>query len=156
LKNGINIVSVKNQGRNKQYCYGSNSNNNAMVPKPNNGAERKSNTKTEETEQKDYDMGSPESKTQLSARGQNLVKGPRQDGSNSSNSTLLFKSNNGTAGERNSEREGNKHMEYKLGNLENKELDSSCLRALEKGSSPKDATQMNCKGTQLAKVTKPR
>eukprot|EP00957_Ditylum_brightwellii_P184004 14016115-Ditylum_brightwellii.AAC.1 len=90
LKNGIDILSIENQGRNKQYRYGSDRNNNAMVPKPNNGTERKSNTKREDTEQKDYDMGSPESKTQLSPRGQNLVKGPRQDGSNSSNNTLLF------------------------------------------------------------------
>eukprot|EP00957_Ditylum_brightwellii_P005935 449604-Ditylum_brightwellii.AAC.1 len=92
-------------------------------------------------------MGSLESETQLSPHGQNLVKGPCQDGSNSSNNTLLIKSNNGTAGERNNEREGNKRMEYKLGNLKNKELDSSRLRALEKGSNPNDTTQMNREGT---------
>eukprot|EP00957_Ditylum_brightwellii_P186550 14203422-Ditylum_brightwellii.AAC.1 len=82
-----------------------------MAPKPNNGAERKSNTKREETEQRDYDMGSLESEMQLSPRGQNLVKGPCQDGNNSSNNTILIKSNNDTAGERNNKREGNKHTE---------------------------------------------
>eukprot|EP00957_Ditylum_brightwellii_P160657 12230760-Ditylum_brightwellii.AAC.1 len=63
---------MENQGRNKQYCYGSNSSDNAMVPKPNNSAERRSNIKREEIEQKEYDMGVPESKTQSGPRGQNL------------------------------------------------------------------------------------
>eukprot|EP00957_Ditylum_brightwellii_P119457 9114183-Ditylum_brightwellii.AAC.1 len=83
-----------------------------MAPKPNNGAEMKSNTEREETEQKDYDMGSPESKMQLSPCGKNLVKGPHQDGINSSNNKILIKPNNYTAGERNNKREGNECTEY--------------------------------------------
>eukprot|EP00957_Ditylum_brightwellii_P203435 15334603-Ditylum_brightwellii.AAC.1 len=47
-------------------------------------------------------------------------------------------------------------MDYELENSENTKLDSSCVQALENGSSPNVATQMNCKGTQLAKVTNPR
>eukprot|EP00957_Ditylum_brightwellii_P066418 5042392-Ditylum_brightwellii.AAC.1 len=81
------------------------------MPKPNNGAERKINVKREKTEQKDYDMGVPESKTLLSPCGHNPAKGSQHNGSNSSNSTLLTKSD-GTSVERSNEREGNEHTDY--------------------------------------------
>eukprot|EP00957_Ditylum_brightwellii_P197193 15023862-Ditylum_brightwellii.AAC.1 len=141
---------MENQGKNKQFCYGSNSSNNMMIPKPNNSAERKSSVKREKTEEKDYDMGVLESKTLLSPCGQNPAKGSQHDGSNSSGNTLLTKSD-GTAVERNNKREGNEHTNYELENSVHTTVLSSSLQALENGSSPKDATQMNCKGNQLAK-----
>eukprot|EP00957_Ditylum_brightwellii_P072860 5537310-Ditylum_brightwellii.AAC.1 len=121
------------------------------MAKPNNSAERGSNIEREKTEQKEYDMGVQESKTQSSLCGKNLVKRPHQDGSDSSNNMLLTKSNDGTAVESNNDRDENKQTDYELENLENTKLDSSCVRALVNGSSPNVATQMNRKGTQLAK-----
>eukprot|EP00957_Ditylum_brightwellii_P004653 354107-Ditylum_brightwellii.AAC.1 len=127
-----------------------------MAPKPNHGLERKSNTEREETEQKDHDMGSPENKTQLSARGRDLAKGPRPYGSNSSNNTVAPKSNNGAVVESNNKREGNEQTDNVLESSENEELDFSCLQALEHGSSPNNTTQTNCKSAQISKEAKPR
>eukprot|EP00957_Ditylum_brightwellii_P121306 9251219-Ditylum_brightwellii.AAC.1 len=71
-------------------------------------------------------MGVLESKTQSSPCGQNLAKGPHQDGSDSSNNMLFTKSNNGTAVESNNKREENEQTDYKLATLENTKLASSC------------------------------
>eukprot|EP00957_Ditylum_brightwellii_P180714 13767402-Ditylum_brightwellii.AAC.1 len=66
------------------------------------------------------------------------------------------KSNNGTVVESNNKRERNKQTDYVLESSENKELEFSCLQALEQGSSPNDATQTNHEGTQISKEAKPR